>query len=82
MLTVSDREHDLKKPPSPSQREVRAVLNEDYGLGESGMMGTPLLGLGESGMMGTPLFGFGESGIMGTPLFGFGESGMIGTPLA
>jgi len=51
-------------------------------LGESGIIGTPLLGFGESGIIGTPLFGFGESGIIGTPLFGFGESGIIGTPLA
>jgi hypothetical protein len=39
-----------------------------YGLGDSGMMGTPLLGLGDSGMIGTPLFGLGDSGIIGTPL--------------
>ncbi len=52
-----------------------------YGLGISGIMGTPLLGLGMSGMIGTPLFGLGMSGIIGTPLFGLGISGMMGTPL-
>jgi hypothetical protein len=82
MLTAIDREHLLFTKLQPNRHELRAILKSDYGLGESGMMGTPLLGFGESGMMGTPLLGFGESGIIGTPLLGLGESGIIGTPLA
>jgi len=84
MLTIIDREHVFPEDSTNSQdvrAKERANLEFNYGLGESGMMGTPLLGLGESGMIGTPLFGLGESGMIGTPLFGLGESGMMGTPL-
>jgi hypothetical protein len=62
-----------------------ATSDANYGRGESGMVGTPLVrGRGESGIVGMPLdFGRGESGIVGTPLVrGRGESGMVGTPLA
>jgi hypothetical protein len=56
-----------------------------YGLGDSGIVGTPeSLGLGDSGIVGTPeSLGRGDSGIVGTPeSFGRGELGMVGTPLA
>jgi hypothetical protein len=62
-----------------------AASATDYGRGESGVVGTPLVrGRGESGVVGTPLsFGRGESGVVGTPLVrGRGESGVVGTPLA
>jgi len=80
MLTAINREH-VFSGKLVTQREDRAILGSNYGLGESGIIGIPLLGFGESGIIGIPLLGFGESGIIGIPLLGFGESGIIGIPL-